>query len=158
MNQSIIGILGLSIAFIQASIITAYSYSKKVWLETFSIFEMIIVSQVVMSLFCIFLYFFVINRNSFHNKLKSIFLSKSKGNIYKCINLILMGIAIPVIVYISGYLNKHFNLSNLFVVKTSLLFILFQLMNYFYVGERMEMKQWISIFFFVLSLLFAIKI
>ena len=69
-----------------------------------------------------------------------------------------MGISIPIIIYISGYLNKNFNLSNLFIVKTSLLFILFQLMNYFYVGEKIGKKQWMSILFFVMSLLFTIKI
>lgn len=156
MNQSIVGVVGLFVSLVQASIITAYSYSKKVWLETFSIYEMIIVSQIIMTLFCVILYLFVINRDSFHGKLKSIFLSK--GNSFKCLNLVLMGFSIPLIVYISGYLNKNFNLSNLFIVKTSLLFILFQFMNYFYVGEKIGKKQWMSIFFFILSLLFAIKL
>lgn len=153
MNQTLVGLGGLFIVIIQALLIVTYSYSKKAWYQTFTILEMIIISQVFMILFCVFIYIFIINRKSFHYKLKSIFL----GDTSSCINLIACSMSIPIIVYISGYLGKNFNLSNLFVIKTALMFIMFQLANYFYVGIPILPKNVITILLFASSLILSLK-
>lgn len=154
MIQSLVGLSGLFVIFIRALIIVLYSYSKKSWLDTFTITEFLIVSQLAMTIFCLFAYVFLIDRVSFHSKMKSIFGSMNSS---KCVNLVLCSLCIPLLVYLSGYLSKYFNLSNMFVIKTSITFALFQLMNYFYVGIPITVKNIVTILLFTVSMFLSVQ-
>ena len=154
MIQSLVGLSGLFVIFIRALIIVLYSYSKKSWLDTFTITEFLIVSQLAMTIFCLFAYVFLIDRVSFHSKMKSIFGSMNSS---KCVNLVLCSLCIPLLVYLSGYLSKYFNLSNMFVIKTSITFALFQLMNYFYVGIPITVKNIVTILLFTISMFLSVQ-
>lgn len=154
MNHSLVGLGGLFVIITRAIMIVLYSYSKKSWLDTFTITEFLIVSQLAMTFFCLFAYIFVIDKNAFHSKLNNVFNSM---NTTKCVNLVLCSLCIPLLVYLSGYLNKYFNLSNMFVIKTSITFVLFQLMNYFYLGLPVTSKNIVTILLFITSMVLSVQ-
>lgn len=154
MIQSLVGIGGLLIVFIRALIVVLYSYSKKSWLDTFTIPEFLIITQIAMTVYCVIAYLFFVDRPKFHLKIANVFHSMSTS---KCVNLVLCSLCIPLLVYLSGYLSKYFNLSNMFVIKTSITFVLFQLMNYFYVGIPITSKNIVTILLFTMSMFLSVQ-
>ncbi len=136
--QSILFLTILSVA-ISISVLM-----RKHLLSIFTIPELLLMTQCIITIFMIFL-FLSISRNNFIDKIKT--------HHTEFILSLLLGAIIFFCIYMNEFIIANYSLSNIYMIKTIMVLISVFLSGAYYFKEEVHVRQWIAMLFFIIGIL-----
>ena len=117
---------------------------RKHLLSIFTIPELLLMTQCIITIFMIFL-FLSISRNNFIDKIKT--------HHTEFILSLLLGAIIFFCIYMNEFIIANYSLSNIYMIKTIMVLISVFLSGAYYFKEEVHVRQWIAMLFFIIGIL-----
>ena len=130
-----------------------FVFSRKILMEYFTIYEVLFISQFSFMFFVLYIFIFHINKVSLYRKIKEL---KRESNKKYFLNISFSIIILPILIMISLYTQKYYDLTHKFQVTTALKFIMYQIIGCILFRKQITRNYMIAIFFFTMSMIFTV--
>lgn len=145
----------ISIVFIIFSIIAVcFAYSRKHLLAYFTMIEILLISQLSLTIVVLFIFIFFINKASLFRKLINLKRDLNRNYLY---NLLFIVIILPILVLYGLYIQKNYNLTHAFQITTAMKFIAYQIIGGILFQEQITRRNIIAVLFFLIGILFTFE-